>query len=107
MDGFVKKMELRLILNENDSYHGHSLCRLVVEQAHKLGISGATVIQTKGGYGSRQHIHTLEILRLSSDLPVVISMVDDLEKLNPLIDFIKGRYTGGLLSLQEIWVREK
>lgn len=107
MEGFVKKTELRLILNESDSYTGHSLCRLVVEHAHKLGISGATVMKTKGGYGSRQQIHTSEILRISADLPVVISIVDDLEKLNPLIDFIKERYQGGLLSIQEIWVSEK
>lgn len=107
MEGFVKKTELRLILNESDSYKGYSLCRLVVEHAHKLEIAGATVMKTKGGYGSRQHIRTSEILRLSAELPVVISMVDDMEKLNPMIDFIKERYRGGLLSLQEIWVSEK
>lgn len=107
MEGFIKKTEFRLILNESDSYRGHSLCRLVVEQAHKLGISGATVIQTKGGFGSRSQIHTTEVLRLSSDLPVVISIVEDIEKLGPLIDFVKKRYKGGLMSLQEIWVSEK
>jgi len=107
MEGFIKKMELRLILNESDSYKGYSLCRMVVEHAHKLGIAGATVMKTKGGFGSRQHIHTSEILRLSEELPVVISMVDDMGKLSPMIDFIKERYRGGLLSLQEIWVSEK
>ncbi|MCD6091839.1 MAG: DUF190 domain-containing protein [Bacteroidales bacterium] len=107
MEGFEKKMELRLILNENDSYHGHSLCRLVVEHAHKLGISGATVMQTKGGYGSRQHMHSSDILRLSVELPIVISIVDSQEKLNPLIEYIKERYKGGLISLQEIWVSKK
>jgi len=107
MEGFIKKTELRLILNESDSYKGFSLCRLIVEHAHKLGISGATVLKTKGGYGSRQQIHSSEILRISADLPVVISMVDDIEKLKPLIDFIKERYQGGLLSIQEIWVSKK
>lgn len=107
MEGFVKKTELRLILNESDSYKGFSLCRLVVEHAHKLGISGATVLKTKGGYGSRQQIRTSEVLRISAELPVVISVVDDLKKLKPLIDFIKDRYQGGLLSLQEIWVSER
>ncbi len=106
MEGFVKKTELRLILNESDSYNGYSLCRLVVEQAHKLGIAGATVMKTKGGFGSRQHIRTSEILRLSAELPVVISIVDDIEKLRPMIAFIKERYKGGLLSLQDIWINE-
>jgi len=106
MEGFVKRMELRLILNESDSYKGYSLCRLVVEHAYKLGISGATVLKTKGGYGSRHHIRTSEILRISDELPVVISMVDDLEKLKPMIVFIKERCKSGLLSLQEIWINE-
>ncbi|MDA3905906.1 MAG: DUF190 domain-containing protein [Bacteroidales bacterium] len=106
MEGFVKKMELRLILNESDSYKGYSLCRLVVEHAHKLNISGATVLKTKGGFGSRQHIRTSEILRLSDELPVVISIVDDIDKLRLMIAFIKERYKGGLLSLQEIWINE-
>ncbi len=107
MEGFIKKMELRLILNENDSYKGNSLCRIIIEKAYKLGIQGATVIQTKGGFGSRQHIHTTDILRLSAELPVVISIVDDLNKLEPLIAYIKERYNGGLISLQEIWISEK
>ncbi|MBN2238033.1 MAG: DUF190 domain-containing protein [Bacteroidales bacterium] len=107
MEGFIKKTELRLIFNENDSYHGNSLCRLVVEKAHELGISGATVMQTKGGFGSRQQMHTSDILRLSTELPVVISIVDDFEKLKPLIDFAKERSKGGLISLQEIWISEK
>jgi|GEM_PF-2888016 len=106
MEGFSKKTELRLIINENDTYKGNSVCRLVVEQAHKMGIAGATIIQTKGGYGSRQLIHTSEVLRLSSELPVVISIVDDLNKLQPLIAFINEHHTKGLLSLQDIWVRE-
>lgn len=107
MEGFVKKMELRVILNESDSYKGQSLCRLIVEHAHNLNIPGATIMQTKGGYGSRHQIHTSGILRLSAELPVVISIVDDLEKLIPLVDFIKARYQTGLLSLQEIWVSKK
>ena len=107
MKGFAKKTELRIILNESDTYKGNSLCRLIVEHAFKLGINGATVMQTKGGFGSRQHIHTSGILRLSTDLPVVISLVDEQEKLLPLIEYIKERYKGGLISMQEIWVNKK
>lgn len=107
MEGFVKKTEFRFILNESDSYQGQSVSRLVVEKAHKMGILGATVIQARGGFGSRQHIHTTEVLRLSTELPVVISIVDDLEKLLPLIDFVKKMHKGGLLSLHEIWVSNK
>ncbi|HAG15423.1 MAG TPA: hypothetical protein DCG69_02720 [Bacteroidales bacterium] len=107
MEGFEKKMELRIILNESDSYHGNSLCRLIVEKAHEIGIPGATVLQTKGGYGSRNKIHTSDVLRLSNDLPVVITLADDLGKLNELISFVKARYKGGLISLQEIWISKK
>lgn len=106
MDGFIKKMEARFILNENDSYQGNSLCRLIVEEAYKQGVAGATVLQTKKGYGKRQQIHTSDVLRLSADLPVVITLVDDVEKLMPLIQFVKERYSGGLISLQEIWISE-
>ena len=64
-------------------------------------------MQTKGGFGSRQHIHSSSILRISNELPVVISLVDDMEKLLPLVDYVKQRYKGGLLSLQDIWVSKK
>lgn len=107
MEGFVKKTELRLIINENDSFRGESLCRLIVEQAYKLKIAGATVLKTKGGYGSRHRIHTMQVLRLSAEMPVVISMIDDHEKLIPIIEYIKERNKGGLLSLQDILVSEK
>lgn len=42
--------------------------------------AGATVLRGYLGYGAHRRIHTARILRLSEDLPIVVEIVDALEK---------------------------
>jgi len=84
---------LRIFIGENDKYEGMPLYEWIVRKARKTGLAGATVIRGLEGFGAKSRLHTAKILRLSSDLPVVVEIVDtedNIERFLPLIDAAVG-----------------
>jgi PII-like signaling protein len=70
--------------------------------ARELGMAGATVLRGVEGFGARSRIHTAKILRLSEDLPVVVELVDTVEKIDAFIkvvdDLFEKAGCGGLIT---------
>ena len=64
---------LRIFLGEADRLEGKPLYELIVMKAREAGLAGTTVLRGIEGFGARSRIHTARILRLSEDLPVVVS----------------------------------
>jgi PII-like signaling protein len=56
------------------------------------------------GYGKNSVLHTAKILRLSEDLPMVIEIVDSLEKVEAFLPTLDGMITDGLVTLEQIRV---
>ncbi len=56
------------------------------------------------GFGAASRIHTAKILRLSTDLPLVIEIVDAEENVNRLLPFLDEAMGGGLVTLEKIKV---
>jgi PII-like signaling protein len=75
---------LRLFIGESDKYKGKSLYQYLVEYLRKNHYSGVTVLRGVTGFGKASKIHTSDILELSSDLPIVIEIVDLPEKIEEL-----------------------
>ena len=48
--------------------------------------------------------HTAKILRLSQDLPTIISIVDTAEKIDALVPHLKPLIRGGLMTVEETGV---
>jgi len=67
---------LRIFIGENDRAHGRPLYEWLIEEAKRQELAGATAMRGLMGFGRKSRIHTSRILRLSSDLPVVIEIVD-------------------------------
>ncbi len=80
---------LRIYIGESDRIEGKPVYRRIVELCRKEGIAGATVLRGMLGYGKSSILHNSSILRLSADLPVVVEIVDETEK----IEKIKGKLT--------------
>ena len=72
---------LRIFIGESDRYEGKPLYKYLVEMFKKEGLAGATVLRGIYGFGETSRIHTTSILRLSTDLPIVIEVVDKKEKI--------------------------
>jgi len=80
---------LRIFIGESDKYEGKPLHKYLVDLFRKEGLAGATVLRGIAGFGKSSHLHTTSILRLSSDLPIVIEVADkkeNIERIKPRLD---------------------
>ena len=50
------------------------------------------------GFGASSRMHTAKILRLSTDLPLVIEIVDSEQKIQDFLPVLDGMMGGGLLT---------
>jgi PII-like signaling protein len=91
---------LRIYIGESDRWNGQSLAMAIVEMAHRHGLAGASVFHGFAGYGANSRIHTASILRLSEDLPVLIEIVDRMEKIDEILPLLQEMVSGGMITLQ-------
>jgi PII-like signaling protein len=97
---------LRIFIGENDKHEdGQRLYEWIVRKAREQGIAGATVLRGLEGFGARSRLHTAKILRLSSDLPIVVEIVDSEEKIEAFLPTIGDAIREGLATLEKVEVR--
>ncbi|MFL5686336.1 MAG: DUF190 domain-containing protein [Chloroflexota bacterium] len=95
---------LRIYIGESDQWHGKPLYQAIVERLRERGLAGATVLRGIEGYGAKAHLHTTRILRLSEDLPVLIEVVDQEDRLRAVLPELDGMVGDGLITLERVEV---
>lgn len=95
---------LRVFCGESDTWARQPLYRAVVLKAKELGLAGATVLRGPMGFGANSRVHTANLLELSTDLPVVIELVDSVEKIQSLLPFLDEAVTEGLITIEAVRV---
>lgn len=93
---------LRIFIGESDKYGGRPLYEAIVDEARRRGLAGATVLRGIRGFGANSRIHTSKILRLSEDLPIVIEIVDEADKINAFLPDLNGMIHEGLVTLERV-----
>ncbi|RMG79137.1 MAG: DUF190 domain-containing protein [Bacteroidetes bacterium] len=96
---------LRIFLGETDKVDHVTVYEKIVLAARETGLAGATVYRGIMGFGGNSRIHTSKILALSEDLPLVIEIVDEEEKINSFIPEVEKIFEsancGGLITLEK------
>ena len=92
---------LRIFIGESDRWHHQPLYEAIVLKAREMHLAGATVLRGPMGFGKTSHLHTAKILRLSTDLPLVIEIVDAEEKINTFLPVLDEMMKGGLVTLEK------
>jgi len=95
---------LRIFIGESDRWEHKPLYEAIVLRARELHLAGATVLRGPMGFGKSSHLHTSKILRLSTDLPLVIEIVDSEEKINSFLPELEKMVGGGLVTLERVMV---
>ncbi len=95
---------LRIYIGESDHHRGKPLYQAIVEEARKLGLAGATVLRGMVGFGASSRLHTVRLLRLSEDLPVIVEVVDQPERLDAFMPFLDEVIRQGLVTRKEVEV---
>jgi PII-like signaling protein len=96
---------LRIFIGESDKYQGRPLYEWLVQEAKSCGLAGATVFRAMEGYGAHSQIHTVKMLDLSSDLPVIVEIVDELEKIEKFLPTVEGSVKEGLATIEKVQIR--
>lgn len=97
---------LRVFVGESDKLGHLPLYEAVVKHARDADLAGATVLKGVLGFGASARIRTQKILDLSSDLPMVVEIVDEEEKITAfqktLSELFEQARCGALVTLENI-----
>jgi PII-like signaling protein len=78
---------------------------VLLERLRREGFAGATMFRAVAGFGAGSVIRTANIVDLSSDLPIVIEVVDDQAHMDKLIPILDEMVTGGaLITIEKVRV---
>jgi uncharacterized protein len=96
--------QLTIFIGETDQYHHTTLSTAIIELLRREGCSGATAIRGIAGFGASSVVHTAAILRLSMDLPIMITVVDRPERVDRVIEPLREIAPHALIIVQEVEV---
>ena len=96
---------LRIFIGEDNKHGRTPLYEWIVQQARSQGMAGATVLRGILGYGANSRIRTTKILSLSTDLPVVVEIVDTPEKIESFLKVIDPAIPIGMVTVEKARVR--
>ena len=95
---------LRVFIGESDKAGHRPLYEEIVLKAREAGLAGATVLRGVMGFGKNSILHTAKILRLSEDLPMIVEIVDSLEKVEAFVPTLDEMIKDGLVTIEKIRV---
>jgi PII-like signaling protein len=93
---------LRIYMGESDKWNGEPLYDAIVKQLRMMNISGATVYRGLMGYGVTGETHKEGFLGMAHDLPVMVSVVESVEKIDVVIDTIEAMMQEGLIVVSDV-----
>ncbi len=96
---------MRVFLGETDRWEKRPLHSALLEAFRAKGLAGATVLRGVAGFGPSSIVHTASVLKLSSDLPIVIEVVDTEERLASVLPDVDRMMRGGLVTMEKVQVR--
>ena len=99
---------LRIILGEADKIKHTALYESIIREARSQGLAGATAWRGLMGFGPTSRIRTARLLDLSADLPVIVELVDEEEKINRFLprlhELFETAQCGGLITIEKVGI---
>ncbi len=97
-----EQQRLTIYVSEAETWHGKPLYDAILNEARTRQLAGATVLRAMMGFGPHRHIHSTRVMRLSEDLPVVLEIVDDQEKIQAFLPVLDGMVEEGLVTVESV-----
>ncbi len=95
---------MRIFIGESDRCGHRPLYEVLVELLRQEGFAGATVLRGVCGFGANRVYHTQKLLDLSTDMPMIIEVVDSQEKISAVMPQIDAMMCGGMITLENTTV---
>ena len=95
---------VRIFFGESDSWHHQPPHVALLERLKQEGCAGATLIRGVAGFGASSVIHTVHLLEMSQDLPMVLEFVDTEEQVRRVLPMLDEMIPEGLITLEKVEV---
>jgi hypothetical protein len=95
---------LRVFIGESDRYEHQPLYEAILRQARQLGLAGATVLRGIEGFGANSLVHRAGILTMSTDLPIVVEIVESEENIKRLLPHLEAMVQEGMITMEYVIV---
>lgn len=95
---------VRVFIGESETWQHRPLATALLERLRAEGFAGATMFRGVAGFGARSVLHSTHLVRLSSDLPVVIEIVDSDEQVARLVPIFDEMVHDGLVTMEKVRV---
>lgn len=99
LEGPVKR--LSAYVGEDEMYEDKPLYQALVDQARKGGCAGATALRGMCGYGAASRDVVKHGLRMSTDAPVVVHVVDDATHITALAEVWSAMIGSGMIVIED------
>lgn len=95
---------LRAFIGDDDKFQGKPLYEAIVQKVRELGLAGATVLRGSEGFGAHSVVHRSQLLEMSTDLPIVIEIVDSEDKIKLLLPHLDAMVQEGMVTMEYVIV---
>jgi len=99
---------LRIFVGKVDKIGHRLLYEAILLAARERGLAGGTVLKGIMSYGASSRIHVARLIELSEDLPIVVEIVDEEEKIDSFIPVVNELFEkcgrGGLITVEKVEV---
>ncbi|MHB8397827.1 MAG: DUF190 domain-containing protein [Candidatus Limnocylindrales bacterium] len=104
MPPYSRGLQVHVFFGETDQVGHVPRFQALLEYLRKEGAAGATVVRGVAGFGANSRIHTAAILRLSMDLPMVLTWIDAPGRVERLLPGLKELAGSGIVTVAEVGI---
>ena len=96
-----KKKLLKIYIDTTDKFEGEALWEALLKKVKEEKLAGATVHKAIAGIGAFSEVHSFKVWALAQELPLVIEIIDDEEKIHAFLDKIDTMMQNALVTLTD------
>ncbi|HTD35168.1 MAG TPA: DUF190 domain-containing protein [Candidatus Elarobacter sp.] len=93
---------LRVYVSEGLRRQGRDVYRAVVDAMLAHGLRGATALRGIEGFGAHRRISSDRAVEAFADLPMLIEVVDDEDRIRAFLPVLESLVDDGLVTLERI-----
>lgn len=94
---------IRVYIGEDERYQGKPLFEAILLEARESGLAGATVFRGFMGYApNASHVSNARIELLAGNLPMVVDIIDDEERIRGFLPFLRRVVKTGIVTCSDV-----
>jgi CBS domain-containing protein len=95
---------LRIYISDGDQWQGRSLYLALLDTLKREGLAGATITRGLAGFGAHSRVHLATIETLAAELPLIIEVVDQPQRIDLALAVISPMVSEGLITVEDLQI---